>query len=680
MSQTSEYVVCGSERCINFPVETGMKLLKSTNDSGDPNNKKALKNDKCDDNAYEHCYSDQSSLYNKTEFIGFGETGKSSLFSFGKATHQIDDGGNGVSSGNRHKLVDYCPKGYTWFRYLANYHGLNDYYGICKRTVSNSKDNCCTITGIDVNTCPQDFTPGSNSCKTYILDQCNNESNWGTNKMCNRYCYDSNNRNFCADPLTKHCSISKNITGDCKDLYSQLFTRNKAKTLTAAETKIFNAMIDTDLKTCEATTNKIKVDAVCKGFCSNEDLQSNHRTRCDQMAIKYCNSTEGKKDSTFCSCLNKSDNLAFPFVPVCDGTLCANEGYKTIELINASLKCPPCSQKFVVNGAATVTGNSQSQECNIYNSNLQGALATKANGAPDIGNIDRDENIWKQGKILGNINLYIYNSISILNTGNFLLGSSINTINYEKYSIAGTITNNYTMLIIGYIRPEVTDNYTLVTEMSGEIEIYINGNIVQNSKSSTPVILNSDKVALSATEWVKLKIVYKFLTGDNQRLKIKIKSDTRAATDLTAKYLASGDGNWVKIADAVAAGSAVSATDITKGSESTGGSQTNENTQSESETQTNKTTSYDEGTKTLNGELVDPNSESTATPSDMYAKYVTNYSNLNDDEKKNMYVYIFLGMLILIFIVRYLRTDNGKQKMLNAKSKMRDRYNRMRRR
>lgn len=600
--QNTDWVICGQKRCLHFEDENFSKL-KSTNKHKGPGTKKAMNSDKCGDDGFDHayCYSNYSSLYNNDRFFVVGNADVATL----------SEGGNELlTDSNRDKLKNSCPGGYTWVKFLANFNGNDGYYGMCKRNVRLDKNECCKTEGVNPNDCPTNYYYNSHECKIHIQNTCNDNNNWNGGSICDEICFKPEFRDQYATQLSNRCSRPENISGNlkCSKLYSQLFTSNKANRLTPAENMIFNNMINADLASCESSVNKIKTDATCKGFCSREDLQSDHRVRCDEMATKYCNSDEGKRDTTFCACLNKTDNLPFPFIPICDGPLCVGDGYKTLPLIQASTKCPPCSQKITIGGSTDVKNNTQNLQCNVYQTNLKGAQETKITGAVNMSNIDRNENIWTQGKIPGNLKYYVYNTISDYNSSNFLLSNSTLILNFKDYSV-GEVNNNFTMVFIGYIKPTTTDEYYISTITGGgsELLVTINDQIVANVTNNSPGV--PSKISLSNSVWSKIKIVYKFTTG-NQLFTIGWSSNSLPYEIISAKNLASGDGNWT----------------------SNGNSTTT--------------------TSTAN---------SSTSPS-YYTTYVSNYQTLSDDDKSNLHIWIGVLAFILAFVIyKYSKTTEGKE-------------------
>jgi hypothetical protein len=364
------------------------------------------------------------------------------------------------------------------------------------------------------------------------------------------------------------------------------------------------------------------------------------------MALKYCNSSAGRSDTTFCSCINKTDNLAFPFIPICDGTMCVGDGYKTLSLIQASTKCPPCSQKFNTSGAGTVTGNTQTLNCNIYKSDLQGAQSAKDN-TPDLTLLDRNENIWQQGQIVGNIDMFVYNTIGDITKDNFVLANKISVFSFDNYTI-GEMKNNYTLVFLGYIKPITTGNYKLFVMRSGEITITVDGNTVMSTTpSSQPTISVSSNLMMSNTKWAKIKIVYKFTTG-TQTLNVSLRPENSDIIKLTLKdvltggELACGDGKWVN--------------------------KSNYSTNISPDVNSNTANS------TINNT---PDSDSTSISNSVtYNKYITNYDKLSDADKSNLQIWIVILSFIILFIgYKYMQTDKGKELKQKARKRFRLRKN-----
>jgi len=125
-------------------------------------------------------------------------------------------------------------------------------------------------------------------------------------------------------------------------------------------------------------------------------------------------------------------------------------------------------------------------------------------------------------------------------TGRMILREVVTTIDLTDYNPDGQ-TDNYSLEVIGYIKPLYTQTYTFYISSNDKVKFWVNDiNLYQKWSATTTVNIASTTIALTANTWYPIYIQHSEITG-SQNLTIKWQSTSQANEIIPSSALAWDD-------------------------------------------------------------------------------------------------------------------------------------------
>lgn len=415
--------------------------------------------------------------------------------------------------------------------------------------------------------CDKDKDNTSYPCDDYLTHYCTNNRINRNNNFCKKVCFSNQKHDKCYDIVKDFCKDTRYVKhNNCIDIRQSLENKRTTvgSTLDAYESdllsKINHALLDS------SGNDEIFTDSIIKSLCTDQSIDNTLREKCDTKAIAFCQTIKDKTDPTteeelFCACINPEPELPMGYVPVCDGICAGGNSYQRQGEIDASNKCPPCSQKNFSSGSINV-GTTQQQTCQIYNDRKDQAKEILANGLPDTGE-NKDLTQWKETIESGKLHIRYFNSNTTQDQNTYLIESKFYDVNnasnppfnltnykldFSEVSGSDPIETNYSMYIWGYIKPPKTGNYTFYAQVDDTIKLYIDNNIILNVLNYQNIQHTSVSVKLYENKWHRIKVLHTQGVGA-QKLLLHWSSDNAGFTqqNIQPEYLGYGLGDWAEI-------------------------------------------------------------------------------------------------------------------------------------